>query len=278
MRGSCRSLFARVPAVLPAFFFAACVSIEYIPGPGTASVSPSYPGVGNFAFSNETVHFQVEARSREAAEKYSALCEFYYLNVMNDTGLYSFMPSNPYNVVVYAGAAEYVRKTSQPEWSGGITLGNAILTYEGAESKGTLAHEITHLIFNEFMGAENAGPLRWINEGLAVREECRASENSRLYYREKIRGLVRPNPFAFSQLASMTPLGEEGETVEKWYAQVYSVVDFMITEGGSLGFAIFLRSLREGKTADEAVFEAFSGKWRGLKEIEEQWQRQIAAN
>ena len=246
-------------------------ALEAIPQPVVQTTEPPFAGLAPGYKTYESAHFLVKAYASETAVSYSVICEGNYNRVMGDVGLYSFAPVRPYNIVVYKDPEEYRKNTGQPDWSGGISYGNAILVYESQGAAAILAHEMTHLIFNEFMGLANSGDYKWINEGLAVYEETRASASSKAVYGQRVASLVAPNPIPFSQLINLAPQGERTAVVERWYAQAGSVVSFMINEGGTLGFSIFITKLKAGAVPDAAVGEAFPGLWKNIGEIEKAW-------
>jgi hypothetical protein len=239
--------------------------------PSVHAVESPYEGLGPGHKSYESAHFLTKAYTSEISVAYSVVCEEAYGRVMNDLGLYSFAPAKPYNIVVYKDAEEYRKKTGQPEWSGGLSYGNAILVYESQGASGTLAHEMTHLIFNEFMGPAGRDSLKWINEGIAVYEETRASALSKAEYSRRLASLVVPNPIPFSQMINLAPQGEQAGVVERWYAQAASVVSFMINQGGTLGFSIFISRLKAGLSPDDAAGAAFPGLWNNLDAVEKAW-------
>ena len=221
----------------------------------------------------ETMHFSVKAYSSSSASaaSYAALCEQNYSRIMQDLGIYSFVPAHPYNVVIYRDAAEYHSKTGQPEWSGGATYGNALLLYEGSGLGATMAHEMTHLVFNEFMGLGQASQLRWLNEGVAVYEETRSNAQSAAFYTQRINETVAPNPIPFSQMVNLAPQGETLNNVDRWYAQVSSVAGFMIRTGGSFNFSLFLSKLRDGASVDQAISGTYGASWKKLEDVERAW-------
>lgn len=258
------------------FFCCACVplpegALEGISQPATQATEPPYTGLEPGHKTYESAHFLVKAYTTEIAVAHSVICEENYNRVMSDVGLYSFAPLKPYNVVVYKDKDEYIKKTGQPAWSGGMSYGNAILIYESQGAAAILAHEMTHLIFNEFMGLSNSADFKWINEGVAVYEETRASVSSRAAYAQRVISLVEPNPIPFSQMINLAPQGEQTGAVERWYAQAGSVVSFMINEGGTLGFSIFITRLKAGASPDAAAGEAFPGLWKNTGDIEKAW-------
>ncbi|MCX5790993.1 MAG: hypothetical protein NTY45_02070 [Elusimicrobia bacterium] len=219
----------------------------------------------------ETAHFRLNAYTTASAAQYAAMCEENYGRIMQDLGIYSFVPARPYNVTVYRDAAEYHLKTGQPDWSGGAAYGNALLLYESGNLRPATAHEMTHLVFNEFMGLSQAAQLRWLNEGAAVYEEGRSSPEISAFYAQKVREAVAPNPIPFSQMVNLAPQRETVLNVDRWYSQVGSVAGFMIRTGGSFNFSLFLAKLRDGAPVDQALDSAYSGAWKKLADVEQAW-------
>ncbi len=272
----------------PLLALSACVSLPEdvlrqhlleAPVPDKAPYGDLDPG----SKSVETSRFLVRAYSSETAQAYASFCEDSYVRLMSDLGLYSFAPSSPYNIVVYADKAEFLAKTKQPEWSGGVAYGNAIHVYENASARGVIAHEIAHLVFKEFMGSSDFSQLAWLNEGIAVHAEKAALPASADAYAARVAELVRPSPLSFTALAAMPPGAgqsrqggdKSGTSVEKWYAQAGSLVTFMIRAGGNFNFYLFLRKLKEGLPPDSAVAEAFAGSWRDLSDVYAAWRASL---
>lgn len=220
----------------------------------------------------QALHFLVHAYRTERAREIAAWAEEDYQRIMRDSGLYSFKPSGLYELVVYAGREEFSVKTEQPEWSGGVTVGNAIYAYEGRHLRGTLAHEMSHLIFNEFMG--DAGHAhRWLNEGLAVYEEVQSAPPELRDAWERRMDQARGNPLPFRQMRELVPASERERLVGQWYPQVGSVVGFLIQKGGSLGLAQLLAALRDRVPLEAAFSASFPGLWADLTALENAWRK-----
>lgn len=271
----------RALLLAPLLALSACVSLPEdvlrqhlleAPVPDKAPYGDLDPG----SKSVETSRFLVRAYSNETAQAYASFCEDSYARLMSDLGLYSFAPSAPYNIVVYADKAEFLAKTKQPDWSGGVAYGNAIHVYENAAARGVIAHEIAHLVFKEFMGSSDFSQLTWLNEGIAVHAEKAALPASADAYAARVASLVRPSPLSFTALSSMPPgAGKSGSAAEKWYAQAGSLVTFMMRAGGNFNFYLFLRKLKEGLPPDSAVGEAFPGAWRDLSDVDAAWRASL---
>ncbi|MEK7858585.1 MAG: hypothetical protein AAB320_05525 [Elusimicrobiota bacterium] len=247
--------------------------VEYSGGMRSITEGP-FPLLDAGASELDTLHFKVKAYGTPKAIAIGDAAEADYNRIMVDTGLYSFKPRGLYQLIVYANAEEYHRKTAQPAWSGGLSIGNAIYTYEGPGLRGTLSHEMTHLIFYEFMAHMNADH-RWVNEGLAVFEQNKALAGpaGQADIFASVRGNMRQLPIPMDQMIRLVPATEREYAVSVWYAQAESMIRFMIERGGRIGFSQFLTALRSGKSFDAAVNESFPGIWRGLAEFESAWKR-----
>ena len=259
-------------------FSCGCVEVPSSDAPAVAArlpVESPYKGLDPGYKTTETAHFVINAYDSSAAAHYASLCEENYSRIMQDLGLYSFVPARPYNVVIYRDAAEFHARTGQPEWSGGAAYGNALLLFEGDGLNATMAHEMTHLIFNEFMGLSQAASLRWLNEGVAVYEETRSDQGSAAAYASRVASGVAPNPIPFSQMVNLAPQSESQKNVDRWYAQVGSVVGFLVRQGGSFSFSIFLRKLRDGVSVDRALEDTYAGMWKKLPDLEKSWKLEV---
>ena len=231
-----------------------------------------FPGLDAGANEQQGLHFLVRAYGSGKAQQVSDIAEACYLRIMMDTGLSSFKPlGGLYRVVVYAGADEYLKKTGQPAWSSGLSIGNAIYTYEGGHLERVLSHEMTHLVFHEFMGRADPDQ-RWVNEGLAVYEGSKAGRPSG----QEAPRPARPagwQPLTMETMVRMVPASEREYTVNAWYGQAESMVRFLIERGGRIGFGQFLAALRQGVDFDKAISVAFPGIWRDLADFDASWRK-----
>ena len=256
-------------AFLPAaaLLLAACVPVpEYMQEPQfpTTLTTGVYRDLDPGYKEESGLHFKVKAYGSDRAQKTLALAEENYQRIMNDSALYSFQPRGLYEIVVYGSADEFHKKTQFPEWAAGLTVGNSICSYEGPQLGPTLAHEMTHLIFHEYMTADRP-ELRWINEGFAMYEESHAAGGSPF--------LWPPSqiPLPFDQMAALVPASEREKAVSMWYRQVSDVVGFAIERGGRIGFGQWLQALRDRRSMDDAIRTGFPGVWGSLKDIENAW-------
>ena len=266
---------------LAAALLAACIPYPgELPDDGrgrsyTGIIDGIFPGLDAGAQENSSLHFKVKAYGQDTVLGVSAMAEAAYVRIMTDTGLNSFMPRGLYPIYVYGTQDEYRKKTGQPEWSGGVAVGNAIYTYVSPRLEAVLSHEITHLIWHEYMAHINPDH-RWINEGLAVFQENKAlGTRGQGDLFSTLRGNLRSQTIPMDQMIRLVPATERAYEVSLWYAQAESMTRFMIERGGRLGYSQFLAALRYDKNFDQAVAEGFPGSWRTLEELERDWKRSL---
>lgn len=236
----------------------------------------TFPGLDAGANELQSLHFLAKAYGPDTVRQVSDQAEQAYQRIMTDTGLYSFRPRDLYRVVIYGTQDEYRKKTGQAEWSSGCSIGNSIYSFLQPRLESVLSHEMTHLIWFEFMTARAPVEHRWINEGLAVYEEAKAESGraSQPLFAQMLPAL-RSQPMPMDQMQHLVPATERAYQVSLWYAQAESLVRFMVERGGRIGFAQFLNALRDGRSLDEAVNSGFPGQWRAAVELENDWRRSL---
>ena len=230
----------------------------------------AYPGLDEGASEIDGQRFKVHAYGARVAQDTSDACEQAYATIMTDTGLVSFQPIGMYSVVLYGSQDEYRKKTGQPDWSAGVSVGKTIYTWYSPVLSGVLAHETTHLIWIEYMNGRLSDQQRWVDEGLAVYEESKArSRGSELFV--NLLPMLRTVPIPIDQLQNMAPNTERAYETSLWYAESGSMIRFMIEHGGRIGFGQFLGAIQLGQTFDSAIAAGYSGQWQNLAQFEAAW-------
>lgn len=295
----------------PGYFLCGCSSITVYPGDSAGELSHKESGAreglsGRKMQRVESLHFVVRGYNFSKIAEIARTCEDIYQKVMFDTNLLSFKPKENYSVTVYSTREEFHQITGFPSWSGGGArtklLGNlrseerdlraltSIVTHEEALTTPLLAHEITHLVFNEFMEfytAEDADRCRWLNEGLASYEELEANPPAT---RDEFLGVVEPllrehalpvgevldfNPFR-QPLVTLGTYFFQGRrflftNVDVWYWQCRSLTEFLIEKHGRYNFYLFMNALKVRKDVFVALQEGYPGRWRNLTDLENEW-------
>src|SRR3989338_3719211 len=121
------------------------------------------------------VYYQTDEKfARDVAHN----AEKYYNRIADDLGYprYSnfWQWDKRAKVYIYATDKLFREATGEAQWSHGVAIYSKkeIHTFIKSENflDGLLPHEITHLIFRDFIGFEGEAPI-WIDEGIAQWEE-----------------------------------------------------------------------------------------------------------
>jgi hypothetical protein len=225
-----------------------------------------------------STHFLVHyADNLQFAEEVSRKAEEYYGAITADLGYTRYdnfwLWENRVKIMIYPGRAEFIAEAGAPEWA----IGKAsykkreISTYDGGTAflDSVLPHEMTHLIFREFVGFKGEVPL-WLHEGVAQWEEERGKKTE---YRRMMRRLADANaliPLDRLTRMDIKAVDAEGKAAQ-FYAQSGSLVGYMIAELGSGKFRTFCGQVRDGKGVEDALRFAYPGTLGNIKDLETQW-------
>jgi hypothetical protein len=173
---------------------------------------------------------------------------------------------------VYPQRDRYLQQTHAPPWSGGKAdyVGRTITTFEGSQAflQSILPHEMTHLIFREFIGFRSGIPL-WLDEGVAQWEDrstrAKVAEiTAQLYQQHRLLSLAALTGTDIRRASGM-------DAAAGFYAQSASLVGFMIETYGAQRFREFCGHLRDGKSVDDALRFTYPQTIRSLEGLESAW-------
>ena len=222
-------------------------------------------------------HFIVYYRN-ETAKPRDILwkAEHSYTKIAGDLGYARYSDfwqwDNRVKIYVHPTKESFQKMTGQPDWSDGMAsyLDKSIHTIEGTENflSGILPHEITHLIFRDFVGLKSHVPL-WLDEGVAQWEE----EEKRALALQWMPSLARKAMlFSVHQLTAKDIRQEtDTEKVHIFYLEAISLVDYLITTYGSGRFTDFCRELRDGKDFEDSLHRAYAPSLQNLDDLENKW-------
>lgn len=151
-----------------------------------------------------------------------------------------------------------------------------IYTYDGqAGFSKILAHELTHIIFREY--ARSAVLSLWLDEGMATYIEDKYAGGHYARYLKIIRQKIAGNNYIpLSELTGLSPeaLGcKDEDYVVLFYAQSYSLVNFIIGKYGRHNFSRFIAHMSKGMPLEQALtkvyidfrdFERFERLWKNF--------------
>jgi len=202
--------------------------------------------------------------------------ERYYAKIASDLGYSRYdnfwQWDNRAKIYIYRDKKEFLEATGKKEWIYGTAIYNErkIISYRWGKHflDVLLPHELSHLIFRDFVGFKGAVPL-WLDEGIAQWEETgRRKESIRM-----VKSLIRKGTYIpLYELMRMGPGSENDYALSaKLYAQAVTLVGYLIEKYGPTKFGRFCRALRDGGNVDEALSSAYTDTIRNTDELEKGW-------
>lgn len=202
--------------------------------------------------------------------------EKYYDKIASDLGYSRYdnfwQWDNRAKIYIYRNQAEFLKATGKKSWVYGTAIYNerTIISYRWSQGffDILLPHELSHLIFRDFIGFKGAVPL-WLDEGISQWEEA----GRRKWAIYTVRNLIDKGEYI--PLAELTNVGLNSENdftlSAKLYAQAVTLVGYLIGKYGPTKFGQFCRALRDGKNIDDALSFAYTDSIRNISELEREW-------
>ncbi len=238
---------------------------------GCLPVSVVFAGTGTQI---RTEHFIVldEAGSPSYARRAADLAERLYRRIMDDLGYVKrddfWLWEKRCRIVICADRQSFQQRTGAPEWAVGRASlrEREITTYAGSEAflQSVLPHELTHLVFREFVGFVRPIPF-WLDEGVAQMEERGGLSDRRM-----LRALWRDRRLVpLSRLVQVRGAEDlSPEEARHAYAQAAGLIRFLLDRHGTERFQRFCVQIRDGKTADEALGFTYAPAIRNIEALE----------
>jgi len=197
--------------------------------------------------------------------------ENYYNGIMDNIGFRRFdfwSWENRAKIYLYDNQAAFQKETQRSSWAGAVVSvhNRVIKTYVGQSAffDSILPHEMTHIIFREFIGKDVPLPL-WIDEGVSSSQE-QGYLNARLQF---ARDLIVQNKYLSIETLSGINRIDESVSPNVFYAQAASLIVFLIRDKGKENFLDFSRRLRDGTEWKTALLKAFN--FSSLRDLETGW-------
>jgi hypothetical protein len=216
------------------------------------------------------------ARPKEILRK----AEFYYNKIARDLGYSRYSNfwqwDKRVKIYIHPNQEAFQKSTGQPVWSHGMAnyLDKSIHSIETNDNflNAVLPHEITHLVFRDFVGFKGEVSL-WMDEGVAQWEE----DDKRAAALQMMPALVAgANILTIQTLTSLDIRREtDPQKVRLFYAQAISLVDFLIKNYGASSFTSLCRELRDGKDLESALRIAYANSVKNLEDLDDKWRKYV---
>ncbi len=231
-------------------------------------------------FEEKTTHFVIYYRGAKDSFLYKLIekAEDYYDRIADDLGFRRFdfwLWDNRAKIYIYDTAEEYQQETRQPAWSAGCAspAAKTITTYSNAQGffDSVLPHEMSHIIFREFVGFDNPAVPVWLEEGVASYQQIKRDSGIKM----RLKTALADGTFIpLESLKNMSPaMMMNTAMVELFYLEASGAVDFLINEYGKDNFVLFCQQLRDKRVFERALTYAYP--LRDIKDLDDAWQHYI---
>jgi hypothetical protein len=194
-------------------------------------------------------------------------------DLANVTGLHT---NKPIDLYIYSNTQDLKdAMLYEPSWIGGRAYPDHNIVVIGISpdqidwGKRTEAHELTHVLVGQLTFSCLGEMPTWLSEGLAMYGEGGPETDEQALFDKALKDNtllpVRSLSGGFS---------EEFDKASVSYAQSYSLVQFLIKQGGQDKMTALLRTLRDGSTVDAALQQVYGFDIEGF---EDAWRADIGA-
>lgn len=238
---------------------------------------PSLTVPEGFKF-KETRHFYLYVDSKIDIEEIEKEVEMLHGEIMID--LIAFSPwtrDDKVHIYLTSTPDKYQQLSGRPAWSGGAAnlREKKIYLYKSEEWFGILAHELTHIYFDSFFGGYDKSPL-WLSEGVAVYVQVERAKTYPNWLKENIGYIKNGSGYNISDLIKIKSLEDADErSVKLWYAQSYSLVNFLLKVQRGDSFYQFCKRIRDGDSPSKALFNAYGKPYTTISALESIWRMDV---
>ena len=148
---------------------------------------------------------------------------------------------------------------------GGFAFGELDVFVLVGLNRDGMIHEMTHLLIDEAIDSPLARIPAWLNEGLAMYFESGSGGREATVSRAASRGDLLP-------LRSMGAVPGIPSDVRLFYAQAWSLVDYMMTSRGQESMTALLGAINSGRSIEAAVLVTYGTSLEGL---EREWMVEV---
>ena len=180
-------------------------------------------------------------------------------------------------VMMFRSKDKYADYSAMPEWSVAATdLDNhSVYIMEHKNFKGNFVHELTHIYYDGFFRPA-LSPL-WMSEGFAVRKQAAAQTADENAWIKREKDIFRSGEYInFEQFINAQDLGKYSkQDALTWYAQAFSVINYLLTNKTRDEFYQFSKNIKEGMPLERALFRAYGMPFNTVSALEYAWQADL---
>lgn len=177
-------------------------------------------------------------------------------------------------LMLFRTKESYTNYTNRPSWSVASTdvSAQSIFILENTNFKTNFVHELTHIYFDGFFLPKE--PPLWLSEGFAVYIQTQhQSAKEKSWLKPYLAKFSKGQYIDFEEFISIKDLQNYSqEDVSLWYAQAYSVIDYLLSSKTRDEFYQFCKNLKEGMPSGRSLYRAYGMPFNKISSLEYAWQ------
>ncbi len=180
-------------------------------------------------------------------------------------------------LMLFRTKESYSEYTSRPSWSVASTdvKAQSIFILENTNFKTNFIHELTHIYFDGFFLPKQ--PPLWMSEGFAVYIQTQTQKDKeKKWLIPYLKKFSEGKYIAFDEFINVKDLHSYSkEDVSLWYAQAYSVIDYLLTSKTRDEFYQFSKYVKEGMPISRSLYRAYGMPFNKISSLEYAWQSYV---
>jgi hypothetical protein len=216
----------------------------------------------------ESDHFIIHYQLWDVKNRLIREAEFYYWKVQNDLKLTQDLVDHKSHLFVFQDDDHWrlFQASTGQRGLAGVTIQNEFFSYypkkKDEEFSGTVAHEMTHLVFNRFFTGR---PPLWLNEGFAEYQAHKAYQSlfgKRYPGSNKDTTLI--NKLNFLEMTSWTGYNKNADLNQAFYAKSQVAVELLADKGGPEKLVEFIKTMIQNPDFKAAFDRHYSADFKGV--------------
>ena len=225
-------------------------------------------------FSALTHNYLVYREGREVSDNLKNLLANIHGNFVLDVIPFSVVSDfKRIFLMLFRTKESYTHYTQRPSWSVASTdIGaQSIFILENTNFKTNFTHELTHIYFDGYFLP--AQPPLWLSEGFAVYIQTQNQpKKERKWLNTYLKKFAQGTYIDFKEFTEIKDLNNYSkEDVLLWYAQAYSVVDYLLSSKTRDEFFQFCKNLKDGNPTSRSLYRAYGMPFNKISSLEYAW-------
>jgi len=220
-----------------------------------------------------TTNFEVWSQDRTVPPGFLSDLESLYTGLKLDFSYLTDWVEGSISFYLFRDREEYKSDKMRPPWSTGVAYpkDRVVMTFVQPRLNNVTAHELAHLLFEGFI-QDKRSELRWLIEGMAVYAEVHYARQSPKWLHNYAKLFAKGKGLPVKSVIEVPPSFQTSPQVtSKWYAESYSLTQYLLEVSSSLNFQYFVESLAEGNDIPEALAEGYGVGMGSYEALESGW-------